>query len=347
MAILSLWVMFSYCYPAWPSVPYLSIGGPLASGKTTLFRVLARLCFRPIESSNMTAPCLFRTLHERGGVLLLDEAERLRDSAPEAGELRSILLSGYKRGSPAMRLEKQGDGGYRRIEYECFGPKALACIGSLPESLASRCIRIGMFRSAPDSDKPRRRLDADPASWQAVRDDLHALALEYGPTWLGLANRPDVVPTSFGGRDYELWQPLLALAAWLDERGFGDLWQGVQEHAAGTIEADRDDQTPDLDEILLRLLAEAVLNGEHARLEPGELLRRAKERDEAGFSRWTARGVASALKRYGLAAVKRNGRRTFATVTMDALRRVERSYSLDLGLPPPTVPTVPTDPGEP
>jgi hypothetical protein len=218
VANLALWVMFTYLYPVWSSVPYLSIGGPLASGKTTLFRVLARLCFRPIESSNMTAPCLFRTLHERGGALLLDEAERLRDSSPDAGELRSILLSGYKRGSPAMRLEKQGET-FRRIEFDCFGPKALACVGSLPEALASRCIRIGMFRSAPESEKPRRRIDADPATWAGIRDDLHALALEHGPTWLDLANRADVVPRSFDGRAYELWQPILALASWLQERG--------------------------------------------------------------------------------------------------------------------------------
>jgi hypothetical protein len=39
----------------------------------------------------MTAPTLFRTLHDTGGTLLLDEAERLRDRTPDAGELRSIL----------------------------------------------------------------------------------------------------------------------------------------------------------------------------------------------------------------------------------------------------------------
>ena len=85
VATLSLWVMLTYTYHAWPSVPYLNIGGPQESGKTTMFRVLARLIFRPLESSSMTAACLFSSLHERGGTLLLDEAERLRDSTPDAG----------------------------------------------------------------------------------------------------------------------------------------------------------------------------------------------------------------------------------------------------------------------
>lgn len=85
------------CYPVWSSVPYLSIGGPLSSGKTTLFKVLVRLCFRPLESSNLTAACLFHTFHGWGGTLLLDEGERLRDGSPEASEVRSVLLTTEQR----------------------------------------------------------------------------------------------------------------------------------------------------------------------------------------------------------------------------------------------------------
>ena len=64
----------------------------------------------------------------------------------------------------------------------------------------------------------RRRIDADPAGWQALRDDLHTLALEHGATWLELADREDVCP-AMTGRDYELWQPLLALASWVESHG--------------------------------------------------------------------------------------------------------------------------------
>ena len=67
-----------------------------------------------------------------------------------------------------------------------FGPKALACIAGLPPALASRAIPMTMFRSPPGSEKPRRRIDADPEGWQRLAIDLHALALEHGPTWLEL-----------------------------------------------------------------------------------------------------------------------------------------------------------------
>jgi len=338
LATLTLWAMLTYCYPAWSTVPYLSIGGALGSGKTTVFRLLARLVFRAIESSNMTAACLFRTLHECGGVLLLDEAERLRDGSPEAGELRSILLSGYKRGSPAMRLEKVGDG-FRRAEFDVYGPKALASIASLPEALSSRCIQLTMLRARPDSSKPRRRIDADAATWQALRDDLHAIALQNGATWLALASCADVVPSTLAGRDFELWQPLLALARWLDDAGAGGLCSLVRDFAIEAAESARDDATPAADETLLRLLAESVVAGTHFTLTAGALAKRAREVDETTFKTWSAKGVSNTLKRYGCVTHKSRGVKAYGRVELARLRRIERAYGLDLGLPPENVPS--------
>lgn len=339
-AMIALWSMFTYIYPAWSAVPYLSIGGPLASGKSTVFAVLAQLVFRVIQSSNMTAACLFRTLHEHGGTLLLDEAEKLRDGSPEAGELRSILLSGYKAGSPARRLEKIGDG-FHQVAFDVFGPKAIASIANPPEALASRCLRIIMFRAAPDSPKPRRRIDADPAAWQAIRDDLHALAVEHGPAWIELARRSEVVPASLAGRDYELWQPLLALASWLDAFGVGGLLQLMQGYAESASTEGREDATPEADETLLRIVAEAVIEGRHGSLRAGDVFQRAIELDAATFSKWTARGVAAALNRYSLRTHKSHGARVYGRVTVDALRRIETAYGVDLSLPAPMYPNVP------
>ncbi len=336
LATLALWSWLSYIYPAWRAVPYLSVGGPLGSGKSTLFNVIGQLAYRPLQSSNMTAPCLFRTLHELGGVLLLDEAERLRDGTPDAGEIRSILLSGYKAGSPAMRLEKAGDS-FKRTSFDVFGLKALACIGQLPEALASRCIRVSMFRAGPDSEKPRRRIDADP-EWSEIRDGLHALALEHGATWLELARRGDVCPSALSGRDFELWQPLLALATWLDERGLTGLAGTIQEHALTLSDAGRDDAVPEADELLLRLLARHVEAGTHRGLRASDLLKEAAAQDSVSFVKWTGRGIAAALSRYGLRTRKVTGHKVYSAVTFESLRRIERAYGMSLDLTPENVP---------
>jgi len=322
------WAMLSYIYMVFPAVPYLFVGGPLGSGKSRLFEVLARLVFRPLSSSNMTGAALFRTLHSQGGVLLLDEAERLRNTQdPATSEILSMLLAGYKKGGTATRLEPVGDSGFKTISFDVFGPKALACIAGLPPALASRAIPVTMFRSPPGSEKPRRRIDADPEGWEGLRDALHALALEHGPTWLELPQRTDVCP-AMSGRDYELWQPLLALASWIEQHGARGLLKMLQEHALATIDAGRDDATPDADETLLRILTDEIRVGIVPT--PGDILAKAQAVDAAGFKTWKARGVSEHLKRYGATTHKTCGRKVYR-VTLDSLRAIQESYGIDLG----------------
>lgn len=335
-ATLACWTMLTYVYPCWPSVPYLSVGGPLHSGKTTVFRVLGKLCFRPLESSNMTAPCLFRTIHDCGGTLLLDEVERLRENAPDAGELRSILLSGYKAGSPAMRLEKNNTGGFSRIAFDVYGPKALASITRLPEALASRCIRIGMFRAEPGSPKPRRRLTEKNAEFRALRDDLHAIALEHGPTWIELVTRESVTPANFAGREFELWGPLLAIGSWLEEHGLIGVVELLTGFATGCIEDSEDDNLPDAEVALLSILAYHVRGGTAATLKASDILKIACEQHPTLFGpvekpRWSPRGIGAALRRYGLRTKKGHGSsgRTYRLITEEQLRAVERAYTLE------------------
>jgi hypothetical protein len=338
---LALWATLTYIFQAWPAVPYLYVGGPLGSGKSRVFEILARLVFRPLSSSNMTAPALFRTLHNQGGTLLLDEAERLRQSTPDVGEILSMLLAGYKRGGQATRLEPLPDKGFKPVSFDVYGPKGLACIAGLPPALASRCISLTMFRAAPKSEKARRRIDADPAGWQRLRDDLHALAMEHGPTWLDLPKRIDVCP-AMGGRDFELWQPLLALASWIESHGAPGLHALLQQHALAVIEGGRDESVPESDETLLRILADAVRAGE--RLTPHDILAQALNAEPAEFKNWHPRGVTAALKSYGIPTPKKSGsRRVYRNVTPELMKRIQTSYGIDLGF----AEAEPPDPGEP
>ena len=143
-ATLTLWVVLTYCYLAWDAVPYLYVGGPLGSGKSRVFEILARLVFRPLGSSSMSGPALFRTLHSQGGTLLLDEAERLKQTQdPGTGEIVAMLLAGYKRGGQATRLEPVGET-FKMVNFDVYGPKAMACIAALPPALASRAIGLTM-----------------------------------------------------------------------------------------------------------------------------------------------------------------------------------------------------------
>jgi hypothetical protein len=327
-ATMSLWVILTYCYHAWPAVPYLYIGGPLGSGKTRLFEVLLRLVFRALISSNLTAAALFRTLNDRGGTLLLDEAERLRQrSDPQTSDLLSMLLAGYKRGGLAMRLEPVGDS-FRPVTFDVYGPKALACIAGLPAALASRCIPVTMFRAPPGSDKPKRRIDGEPEVWQQLRDDLHGFSLENGSTWIELAQRTEVCP-SLTGRDYELWQPLLAIADWIESHGAHGLRELVEAYALTAIDGGKDDQLPEFDTALLRQLADMLRNGERPRA--SDILAQVRQSEPELFKRSTGRGVSACLTRYGIKTRKTGGDKRYTAECSTKLENVQRNYGVDLG----------------
>jgi hypothetical protein len=155
------------------------------------------------------------------------------------------------------------------------------------------------------------------------------LALEHGARFLELADSTDVCP-AMSGRDFELWQPLLALASWVEISGMEGLLALMQEHALAVIDSGKDEQMPDHDETLLKLLALAVARGD--RPTPGELLEDARETEPEGFKRWTAKGVAEHLRRYGLQTLKTDGRKRYAHVTADDLGRLQANYGFDLGI---------------
>jgi hypothetical protein len=330
-AMLACWVTLTYLYPVFPSVPYLSIGGPAGSGKTRVFDLLEQVIFRPFKTSNITNPALFRTLDGLGGAALLDEAERLSDSrSPDIAELLSSLLSGYKRGGSVCRTEPAGEGRYEIRHFNVYGPKALACIRELPAALASRCVAIQMFRCSKDSGKHMLRLEDDDNIWQGIRDGLHCMALDYGSDWLDLPSRSEDCP-SMAGRNYELWQPLLAIARWYESHGAIGLHGLLRDYALGLVESSREAATPPEDETLLRAMAKLVLTG--ARPTASEALTAATEIDPGLFRSWSAKGAAVRLGQYGLKTQKSHGVRRYDASVAD-LRLVQERYGIDLDIPP-------------
>jgi hypothetical protein len=328
LATVALWTMLTYCYPAWAAVPYLHVAGTLASGKSRLLDVLSRLVRRPIMASSMTAGVLFRTLHEHGGTLLLDEAERLGDQSASS-ELRTVLLAGYRAGGRVARLRAHA-GEFRPVHFDVFGPKALGGIGELPPALASRCIRVSMLRTAGSNAQVRASLDADVARWQQLRDDIHALILARATEILSAAQTADDLTDGLSGRDAELWRPLLVLARLCDSGGSTALPECLRAYADAVVADSQDDTAPEPERILVGMLAASVAN-QQSDVTPKELLGQAQKAEPAAFRGWTPHRVASALRRYGLHTAKTSGgRRSYRQLTGEHIRRVTRLYGFSI-----------------
>jgi hypothetical protein len=307
----------SYSYHVWPAVPYLFLNGPAGSGKSTTFDVLQRLCFRVFKTDMPSPSTIFRTLHETGGTLLYDEAERLKQTKSEdIGKINAMLLAGY-------RMEKVGDN-FKRVSFQVYGPKAIANINGVPPALASRCIEITMQKADPDSEKPNRQIGT--YGWQPVVDDLHLLALDYGNDWLAMASKNSKV-AGLNGRDNELWKPLVSIGQWFESHGVNGLTDIMVDYANASAADSRELGNSDIDVTLLTILAVQLKRG--ALPTNRDILTAAREDDGITFKSWSDRAVGSRLRAFGLRTSKSNGKRVYRDI--EKLRDIERRHGVDFG----------------
>jgi len=234
-AAAALWVVHAHAAAAAAATPYLALLSPeKRSGKSRLLEVLAILVPRPLVAANATEAALFRALAERPGpTLLMDEVDTIFGprAKRENESLRGLLNAGHRRDTPAIRCV--GEGSKMRVErFDVFGPKALAGIGDLPDTIADRSIILAMKRRAPGEPVERfRRRDVEP---QAA--ELRAQLARWAEAHLDeLAARRPQLPEALDDRAQDAWEPLFAIA---DQAG--GHWPETARAAAAALSANRD-----------------------------------------------------------------------------------------------------------
>ena len=220
----ALWALFTHVHDAAYISPILALTSPTAEcGKTTVLTLLGALVPRPLTASNITTAALFRAVEKWAPTLLVDEADTfLRDS----DELRGVINSGHNRGA-AFVIRTVGED-HEPKQFKTWAPKAIAMIGKLKATIASRSIHIELRRKAPaDSVEPVRpdRLGhLNPLLRQATRwteDHLEALR-----------RAEPITPAALVGRAADNWRTLFAIA---DAAG-GD-WPDRARRAAEALTA--------------------------------------------------------------------------------------------------------------
>jgi hypothetical protein len=147
--LIAIYVVATYTYELFDYFGILWItSAGMRSGKTKLLEVLTQLVSRSSGIQvNPTEGVLFRMTH-RGVTLILDEVEKLRGQDREAyGHIMAILNSGFQKGGSVPRLRKKDkDGNFEELQYQTFGPKILAGISTVTDTIADRSIQIKMVR---------------------------------------------------------------------------------------------------------------------------------------------------------------------------------------------------------
>jgi putative DNA primase/helicase len=201
---IALWTLFAHAHDSFHMSPVLGITSPTPEcGKTTVLTFLGAVVPRCLPAANITPAAVFRAVEKWSPTLLIDEADTfLRDN----NELRGILNSGHNRGC-AFVIRTTGDN-YEPKRFCTWAPKAVALIGKLPATLASRAIHIALRRKMPSETvtelRPERRDHLIPLCRQAARwtsDNADKLRLE-----------EPRLPANIYGRTADNWRPLLAIA---------------------------------------------------------------------------------------------------------------------------------------
>lgn len=298
---LALWIVFSYFADVVNVAPILAAVSPeKRCGKTTLLALLNRLSYRPLTASSISPAALFRAVEKWSPALLIDEADAfLRENE----ELRGVLNSGHTRDT-AFVIRCEGED-FEPRRFSTWGPKAIALIGSLPDTLTDRSIVIPLRRKNPSErvEKLRHVGDLEPLARRCLRfANDHREAISRA--------RPGI-PEGLNDRAGDNWEPLLAVA---DSAG-GD-WPTKARTAASVLSGATLDGDSAKVEVLrdIRSLFAGRLAGREA-VGSAELVDLLTE-DKVG--RWAEFSHGKALTQRQLARLLRPFGITSGTVRVDA-----------------------------
>jgi hypothetical protein len=170
--IAAHYVLLTWIYESFSTLPYLRVRGDFGSGKTRFLRVIGSLCFRAIFAGTATVSPLFRLLHIFRGTLVIDEGDfRFSD---EKAELTKVLNNGNAKGFPVLRSEQVGSRKeFNPMAYDVFGPKVVATRGHFQDAaLESRFISEDMARNRPRNDIPLHLPESFEPEAQLLRNKL-------------------------------------------------------------------------------------------------------------------------------------------------------------------------------
>ena len=206
---ITLWVAHTHSFYAADCTPYLSVNSAEPeSGKTRLLEVLEVLVPNPWFTGRVSPAVLTRKIDARCPTVLLDESDTAFGGEREYAEtLRGVLNTGYRRGGKASCCVGQGANiSYK--DFATFSPKAIAGIGRLPDTVASRSIPIRLKRAPRATIEKFRKREAE-REGSKIADQLAA--------WCKAnieklrAARPEF-PHQLSDRQSDVCEPLFAIA---------------------------------------------------------------------------------------------------------------------------------------
>ena len=171
--LASYYVMFTWLYDLFETLPYLRAIGDYGTGKSRFLQAIGVLCYRPMfVSGASTSSPIFRVIDMFRGTLIVDEADFAKSDA--AMEIVKIINVGYAKGGVVLRAEKdENSDTYYPSASDVFGPKILATRRLFEDrATESRCLTKRMSTARPRPDISRLVTRQFWADAEALRNKL-------------------------------------------------------------------------------------------------------------------------------------------------------------------------------
>jgi hypothetical protein len=305
VTVLALWTMHTHAFGVSYYTEYLEITSPeKQSGKTRTLEVLNSVVREPQFTASISPAALARTVGQSQPTLLLDELDALLKGDKEMSEaVRGILNSGFQADGAFTRMVGVG-AAMKPEQFSTFSPKAMAGIGTLPDTLADRSITIRLERSPRGTcEKFRPRgMGAKSKQLQKELTNLKNWAAEWATqNHQKLADAEPQCPTDFSDRQQDISEPLLAIADLI-----GGAWPTKARSALLTIftSAAAEDQSPRTQ--LLSDIKDVFDATGVDKLTSEDLIAKLTEIETSPWGEWrhgkpmSARGLAEQLKPFNI-----------------------------------------------
>ena len=139
--VLVSYIMMTYIYVLFQVIPYLWINGEKGTGKSTIMKLLNKLCFNPLFCSNINPANIFRQIDNDGSTIILDEFEKMYGE--EKQEIVKLLNQGFNKDGVVPRCVGQNN---QIKKFRSFSPKIMGGITNIDDVLFERCIKYTTVR---------------------------------------------------------------------------------------------------------------------------------------------------------------------------------------------------------
>lgn len=204
---VALWVAHAWVFRAFDATPRLSVrSAEPGSGKSRVLDVVSELVPSPMNAAYITPGVMWRKIEHGNPTIMLDEADTIfgmSGSASSHRELRGIINAGHRSNGSVPRCV----GAESVHEFSVFAPVAIAGIGRLPETIATRSVEVVMRkRREGDPSVEQFRLRFAQAELAVVKKQLDGWAkAAFKPLTMMLPDLP------VANRDADVWEPLVCI----------------------------------------------------------------------------------------------------------------------------------------